>query len=176
MKRTSEHVARERGLLVTGNTLERYIKLRRGSAACPKRNSLAAERIHCRSEALKAEKADDALPTRGECGVRCQGLPMLLAACGVLHCGGHGGNVKRVFRGDEPGNLTVRENPWRAITPWALPARNKAGRPSEEQAVERVRNPEDGTYPVWQAGVRWTRSGSCVEGAKNSMRVAGSST
>jgi hypothetical protein len=52
----SEHVARERGLLVMGNTLERYIKLRRGSAACPLRNSLAAERIHCRSKALEAVK------------------------------------------------------------------------------------------------------------------------
>jgi hypothetical protein len=27
------------------------------------------------------------------------------------------------------------------------------GGAGEEQAVERVRNPEDGTYPVWQAGV-----------------------
>jgi hypothetical protein len=31
------------------------------------------------------------------------------------------------------GELAVRENPWRADgTPWALPARNKAGRPGEE--------------------------------------------
>jgi hypothetical protein len=31
----SERVARERGLWVMGKTLERYIKLRRGSTACP---------------------------------------------------------------------------------------------------------------------------------------------
>jgi hypothetical protein len=50
--------------------------------------------------------------------------------------------------------LAVRENPWRADrTPWALPARNKAGRPGEEQAAERVRNPEGGTYSVRQAEV-----------------------
>jgi hypothetical protein len=35
-----------------------------------------------------------------------------------------------------------------------------------------VRNPEDGTYPVWQTGVEWTHSGSGVEGAQNSMRGA----
>jgi hypothetical protein len=47
-----------------------------------------------------------------------------------------------------------------------------AGGAGEEQAVERVKNPEGGTYPVWQAGVEWTRSCSSVEGAQNSMRVA----
>jgi len=56
MKRMSEHVARERGLLVMGNTLERYKKLRRGSAACSQRNSWTAVRIHCRSKTLKAIK------------------------------------------------------------------------------------------------------------------------
>jgi hypothetical protein len=38
----------------------------------------------------------------------------------------------------------------------------------------RVRNPEDGTYPVRQTGVEWTRLGSSVEGEGNSMRVASS--
>jgi len=60
-------------------------------------------------------------------------------------------------------------------TPWALPARNKAGRPSEAEPVERVRNPGDGTYPVRQPGVEWIRSGSRVEGARNSRRGATSS-
>jgi hypothetical protein len=47
-----------------------------------------------------------------------------------------------------------------------------AGRPGEEKTVERVKNPEDGTYSVWQAEVEWTRPGSSVEGEINSMRVA----
>jgi hypothetical protein len=34
----------------------------------------------------------------------------------------------------------------------------------EEKAVERVRNPEDGTYPVWKAGGEWTRRSSSVVG------------
>jgi hypothetical protein len=47
------------------------------------------------------------------------------------------------------------------------------GRLGEEQSVERVRDPVGGTYPVRQTGVEWTRSGSSVEGAQNSTRVAG---
>jgi len=32
-----------------------------------------------------------------------------------------------------------------------------AGGFGEEKAVERVRNPVGGTYPVWRAGGEWTR-------------------
>jgi hypothetical protein len=34
-----------------------------------------------------------------------------------------------------------------------------AGRSGEEKSVERVKNPEGGTYSVWQAEVEWTRPG-----------------
>jgi hypothetical protein len=33
------------------------------------------------------------------------------------------------------------------------------GRLDEEEPVERVKNPEDGTYPARQTGEKWTRSG-----------------
>jgi len=47
------------------------------------------------------------------------------------------------------------------------------GRLDEEEPVERVKNPEDGTYPARQTGEQWTRSGWSVVGAPNSMRVVG---
>jgi hypothetical protein len=64
-------------------------------------------------------------------------------------------------------DLVVRETPWRVYrTPWTLPVRNKTGRSSEEEPVERVRNPAGGTYPVWQAGVEWIRSSQASKGRK----------
>lgn len=79
--------------------------------------------------------------------VRGENAPL---APGLLNCcPGPGGETPGgQFQGDEPWNLTARENPCRAGTPWTPPARNRAGRPSEEESVERVRNPVGGTYPV----------------------------
>jgi hypothetical protein len=47
----------------------------------------------------------------------------------------------------EPG---CEGNPLESEIPWALPARNKAGRAGEDQTVERVRNPRDGAFVDWQ--------------------------
>jgi len=105
-KRKSGTRDARRDLGAMGNTLERRRKLRRGSAVCIGCNNPAAVRIHCWSKALKARKARDAGSNDGVCGDRAPGCGVYSAMCGKTPGG--------QFSGDEPEDLAVRENPWRA--------------------------------------------------------------
>jgi hypothetical protein len=76
-----------------------------------------------------------------------------------------GMRVERVRRG--PRDLREGKTP-KGRTLRAPPARNRAGRCREEEAVTRVRNPAGGTYRVRQTREEWTPDTSSAERGETS--------
>jgi len=75
----------------------------------------------------------------------------------------NGGNGKRA-RASEGAPIAARSKALKTRTPGALPGRNKPGRCRGDQAVEGVRNAEDGERRAWKP-VASIRGSSCAEGA-----------